>query len=52
MEIKRGVVVGASSKVLVTGGYLIIQSPNTGIVFQTTPKFYTKIESNEGYLNV
>ena len=40
--------VSAASKVLVTGGYLIIDSLNEGIVLQTSAKFHCSIEPSQG----
>ena len=39
--------VSAASKVLVTGGYLIIDSRNEGIVLQTTAKFHCTIIASD-----
>lgn len=39
--------VSAASKVLVTGGYLIIDSRNEGIVLQTTAKFHSTIIASD-----
>ncbi|KAG6466416.1 hypothetical protein ZIOFF_075786 [Zingiber officinale] len=38
------VVALAHGKVLITGGYLILERPNAGIVFTTTPCFYAIVK--------
>lgn len=39
----RGLVVTAPGKVLITGGYLVLERPNTGIVLSVNARFYTSI---------
>ncbi|KAG6497609.1 hypothetical protein ZIOFF_045513 [Zingiber officinale] len=38
------VVASAPGKVLITGGYLILERPNAGIVFTTTARFYAIVK--------
>ena len=43
------VTASAHSKVLITGGYLIISPHNEGIVLQTSPQFYCTIEPSHTF---
>ena len=47
MDINYSVTASARSKVLITGGYLIIDASNEGIVLQTSPKFHCRIEADK-----
>lgn len=40
----QAVVASAPGKVLITGGYLILEKPNAGIVLSTTARFYTIVK--------
>ena len=42
----------ASSKVLITGAYLIIDPKNEGIVLSTDAKFYTTVKQKKSKKNV
>lgn len=37
-------IASAPGKVLITGGYLILEKPNAGIVLSTTARFYTIVK--------
>ena len=39
----RSLTVSAPGKVLITGGYLILEKPHQGLVVSTTSRFYTRI---------
>ncbi|KAJ0051786.1 hypothetical protein Pint_03523 [Pistacia integerrima] len=39
-----GVVASAPGKVLMTGGYLVLERPNAGIVLSTTARFYAIVK--------
>ena len=47
IEINQTVIASARSKVLITGGYLIIDASNEGIVLQTSPQFHCRIEADK-----
>lgn len=36
--------VSAPGKVLMSGGYLVLERPNSGLVVSTTARFYTRVE--------
>jgi phosphomevalonate kinase len=42
MDLKR--VVSAPGKVLITGGYLILEQPNSGLVLSTSARFFAIVE--------
>lgn len=46
---KSTTTVSAPGKVLLAGGYLVLESPNTGFVVATNKRFYTTIEYIESY---
>lgn len=44
----RSVRVSASGKALITGGYLILKQPNSGLVVATTSRFYSTAQWVQG----
>ncbi len=45
MDDSKRVVCSAPGKVLITGGYMVLDRPNSGLVLTVNARFYTVVES-------